>query len=480
MKIANQLNKLWEMCIHAPVRTTIVITIIVATVITSAAALAWGPSRPTYTADKPADHVTFNSITDNPMYGDERNFFRVKAADAPNSSYSDITKVEPGKDYVGYVYFHNNAAKNLNDEAHDKVGVATGTKLRIAMPGGVEADGEKTGLSAFIYADNATPKQVFDDAFLESDVDVALRYIPGSAKIASKGAVNGQTLPDSLIDNGTPLGYDSLNGILPGCDEFSGYVTFKFRADAPNFTIKKKVSEHGADDWKDKISAKVGEKVDYLISYKNTGSVQQNKVLVKDKLPTGMTYEKGSSILANSHNKDGIATNDGLTVDGLNIGSYAPQGDAAVKFSAKVNKVEECGVNDLVNTATAITQNGKKSATAIVTVEGQCAPNECKPGIPKGDERCKAEECPAGHVKDEETGECVASPSTLPTTGPAEIIAGLIGLGAISAGIVYYIKSRKELEGAIAEAAGESSSTDAPKLLKARTDSKPSDDKKDF
>ena len=65
---------------------------------TSAGALAWGPERPTYTIEKPADHVTFNSITNNPAYGDERNFVRIKEAGAPASAYSDDTKVEPAND----------------------------------------------------------------------------------------------------------------------------------------------------------------------------------------------------------------------------------------------------------------------------------------------------------------------------------------------------------------------------------------------
>lgn len=30
-------------------------------------AFAWGPERPTYTMKNPADHPTFNSITDNPV-----------------------------------------------------------------------------------------------------------------------------------------------------------------------------------------------------------------------------------------------------------------------------------------------------------------------------------------------------------------------------------------------------------------------------
>ena len=33
--------------------------------------MAWGPERPTYTNEKPADHAVFNSITNNAAVGDE-------------------------------------------------------------------------------------------------------------------------------------------------------------------------------------------------------------------------------------------------------------------------------------------------------------------------------------------------------------------------------------------------------------------------
>ena len=38
----------------------------------------WGPDRRTYTMTTPAKYAVFNSITDNPNYGDERNFVTTK------------------------------------------------------------------------------------------------------------------------------------------------------------------------------------------------------------------------------------------------------------------------------------------------------------------------------------------------------------------------------------------------------------------
>ena len=85
---------------------------------------AWGPERPTYTNESPSDHVTFNSITDNIAIGDERNFVRIAEAGI-NYELVDTLAIEPGKEYIVYIYYHNNAASNLNSTG---VGIANGEK----------------------------------------------------------------------------------------------------------------------------------------------------------------------------------------------------------------------------------------------------------------------------------------------------------------------------------------------------------------
>src|SRR3990167_10124164 len=116
------MNKFFAAIKRAPKRTA-VLSAVVAAVLVPAGLLAWGPDRPTYTINNPADHVTFNSITDNPAYGDERNFVRIKDASAANSTYTDNIALTPGKEYEVYVYYHNNASSTLNDAAHNAKGI---------------------------------------------------------------------------------------------------------------------------------------------------------------------------------------------------------------------------------------------------------------------------------------------------------------------------------------------------------------------
>lgn len=71
-------------------------------------AASWGPERDLYSWSSPADHVVFNSLTDNPTLGDERNFVRVRKA-GTNDTLVDVLEVEPGDVVEVFVYYHNNA-----------------------------------------------------------------------------------------------------------------------------------------------------------------------------------------------------------------------------------------------------------------------------------------------------------------------------------------------------------------------------------
>lgn len=417
-------------------------------------ATAWGPDRPTFSINSPATYVTFNSITDNPAYGDERNFLRLKEASASSSTYSDETTIVAGKEYEAYVYFHNNASATFNDASHNHLGIARNTKMRIAMPGVLKA-GQRTGMTGYISADNANPGTVHDDTFMTSETDVVLRFLPGTANIYSWGSVDGQQLSDSIVTDGVLLGYNSLDGNLPGCHEFAGYVKFRFKAVAPDFSVTKQVSEAGKNKWTDNVSAKPGDTVDFLISYKNTGTVQQDNVVIQDTLPQGLSYVAGSSFLANSGNPNGIETDDGVTDGGINVGSYSPNGDAYLKFSATVgNDLPACGPNTLRNVAKVITANGNKTDEATVTTEIVCEPDECLPGIPHGDERCN-----------------VTPVTELPSTGPLEwaVTAMMVALVALVG--TYWYRSRRQLRNALSGAGANNTTTSTESSEPATADS---------
>ena len=74
------MNKITTFIKRIPKKASLLVLILAAAIIIPANLFAWGPDRPTYTIEHPADHVTFDSITNNPDYGDERNFVTIKDA----------------------------------------------------------------------------------------------------------------------------------------------------------------------------------------------------------------------------------------------------------------------------------------------------------------------------------------------------------------------------------------------------------------
>ena len=416
------MSKLISMLRRAPKRFYAIIAIIAAVIIVPATLLAWGPDRPTYTIEKPADHVTFNSIINNPSQGDERNFVQVREANASNTTYADSIGLVSGHEYVVFVYYHNNAASNLNASG---VGVANGAYVKAQIPAVVNNGSTDTKAVGYVGASNASPGEVWDDISFSNTTgsDLKLRYVPGSTTIHNLGSTNGQTMADSIVTTGAPLGYNALNGVLNGCNEYAGYVTFRVSAEQPNFTLTKQVHKTGTTGWKETDAVNIGDSVDYLVTYKNTSTVAQDNVVIKDVLPAGISYIAGSTSVANGTNPNGVTVGDNITTaTDINIGDYAAGAAAYIKFSAKVSASKDslvCGLNTFHNIARAETDDGNKEDDADVTVTKECQPTP--PVTPP------------------------TTPTELPVTGAGENILAILGLGAIVTSFAYYRASRRQV-----------------------------------
>lgn len=192
---------------------------------------AYGPERPTYTNEKPADHAVFNSITNNAAVGDERDFVRVEEKNS-GRPYSSEIEVEAGKQYEVYIYYHNDASATYNTKKYNYVGVARDVRLASNFPQQLKA-GERGAIVGLIAASNTDPKEVWDEAYITAKQDMTLHYVEGSAKIYNGYKVNGSTLSTSLFnESGTFLGLNELNGVILGCDEYSGQVVYTIETKA--------------------------------------------------------------------------------------------------------------------------------------------------------------------------------------------------------------------------------------------------------
>ena len=335
---------------------------------------AWGPARPSFTIEKPADYITFNSITNNPVIGgDEKDFVGIREVGS-NAKWTNNMKVQNGKEYYVRMYVHNNAASNLNLVAENvvaKLNVPTTTTKNVTVQGQISAS-------------NAKPNTVWDEATFSSDNDFNLAYVAGSALFENNG-MGTTKLPDSIVNNtGAKLGYDKLDGKIPGCFQYAGYVTVKVKAqvsqpqEKTNIDLAKTVRNktNGEKSWVETANAKSGDTVQFQIHAKNTGSAGIQNLVIRDILPKGLNYVAGSTKLYNTSNPKGLKVSDNVIQNsGINIGSYQPNGDAYVRFDATVsaeNSLPVCGENTLTNIAQASDQKIVKNDTASVKVTKKC------------------------------------------------------------------------------------------------------------
>ena len=432
------MSKFASLIAKAPKRLIAATLMVASAIIIPAAALGWGPDRPTYTVANPANHNTFNSITNNPHYGDERNFVTIKEASNQNAGgWKDDITVENGKEYLVRMYVHNNANANLNLVAKD-------VTAKFNIP---SYEAKKIQIDGYLTSSNATPNKIWDQAIFHGDSNFKLQFVNGSAKFSNNVFPSGTSIPNSVVSTGALLGYDAMNGNIPGCFQYDGYLTFKVKAVTSDFDIQKTVRIEGAEDktFKENVAIKPGDKVEYQIAFKNTGGTQLNDVVIKDTLPKGMSYVAGSTYLHTAKNGTRQVA-DGLTTNGLNIGDYAPGATAYLKFVATLDKnVElECGTNIFKNTVKSTTSVGAKTDTANVTTSKKCDEEQ-----PKKITVCEVSTNKIISIKESEFDASKHSKDLkdceLPHTGPAENIVAIVGLGALIASAAYYIASRRAL-----------------------------------
>ena len=405
-------------------------------------ASAWGPERETYTNANPAPQAVFNSITDNAAVGDERDFVRIVEVrnDGQKDPYvSDLT-VRAGHDYEVYIYYHNNASGTYNAVEYGYKGVARNARVSAVFPQSLKA-GEKGQVAGVISADRTLVEKVWDEANITAEEDVTLAYISDSAKLYNQGKANGTTLAaeDLFTSDGAVLGYNTLNGVVYGCDEYSGHIVFQIRATAvtqpsSTFEMDKKVSKDGGKTWLDDAEVKPGQEVEFKVTYKNTGTLAQSITAV-DTLEDGqgMEYVVGSTRIVMNGTERIIndEDNDGLFGGGVAVGEIEPGAIAEIYYKVKFGEAStfECGKTVLYNLAGVSAQATGNDSMGVATAHDK--------------------------VRIEVTRDEGCLPTELPSTGPAELVlAGVIVAGLI-VGIFYYVNSARTLKRLENEAKGE-------------------------
>ncbi|WP_280235993.1 hypothetical protein [Nocardia cyriacigeorgica] len=316
----------------------------------------WGPGRSEYHHDeRPMNTVVLNSVSNNPAYGDERDFFRVRDL-TDDGPWGNAVTLIPGHDYEFSIFYSNNSPGL----------VATFLRARTAIPALVRPNsGTGQIAKAHLSASNAAPKQVWDTVRLETDTVIDLRYVQASARIHNNGPTDESILSSALFADGTLIGSQELNGVLVGGGEYDGTVRFTVTADKPGFNVEAAVRFPDTPEWKPSVSAAPGQRIEVQIAYQNTGTTDQLDVTVAIDIPPSLTFTPGSAIAVSPAQPNGVGVSDDLTGRGINIGHYHG-GDNAFIYFLLTTADTGCGTATLAPRV--ITANGTKTTSAEITV----------------------------------------------------------------------------------------------------------------
>lgn len=333
---------------------------------------AWGDNgnypdgRRSYTIDQInhgvlGNKIVFNSIKDS-VIGDEKNFVGARENTGINAGANnvwngnDIT-VEDGKEYLVRLYVHNNSP--LGEDA-----VSRNTRVAFNVP---TESSTSLQVNGFIFSDNASPSEYWDYVNFNSDHIFHLEYVYGSAIIENNGIGSrkgGYPLDDEIVTaakskNGVQIGYNKLDGNVPGCYQYASYITIKVKAvfdsktvgSNSDFRIEQTMRKVGTKDWSANVNAQVGDVLEIQGTYTNISDESQRGVMIRSVLPRNFEYIPGSTVLYNTNHMQGLAiAQDDIVTNGINIGNYGAKGNAFVRFKVKVvDNSLQCGGNVLVN-----------------------------------------------------------------------------------------------------------------------------------
>ena len=341
-------------------------------------AYAWGDNiggRDTYSLQEVnegalGDTITFNSISfqdsDYTWYkeatGDdlpsgiiteEANFVGARMVEenqgAQNVWNGNEIKAVDGGFYYIRLYAHNNSLGGYDAVAED-------TKVSFHIP---QESASSIRVNGYITSSNAYPSEYVDYVDFVAEQPFHLEYVYGSALLENNGigADGGIQLSDDIAaseSGGVLIGYDELDGRVPGCYQYANYITIMVKVVYDySFALDTQVRLVGSVDesWQKEGAAEIGDTVEFQLTYENTDGFTQEDVVIRSVLPDNLEYVAGSTVLYNVNYPNGLVSDTDAVVDnGINIGAYTAGSNAYIRFTAKVVDVDLAwGSNTLVN-----------------------------------------------------------------------------------------------------------------------------------
>lgn len=304
-----------------------------------------------------------------------------------------------------------------NMENEDSGLVAQNLKVKIAVP---TSAGKIQTVTSTVSADNANT--VVDTATINLSLDRAyLEYIPGTAKWRHNAGTNAspnyvtETIGDAVVGDGVVL-----ENAQP-CFNFGATVTAEYRVLADVVSITKKVRTLGETAWVTENTAKPGDTLEYLITFKNEGNTVLRNVAIGDNMPAKVTYVPGSTKLKNGTFPNGTSiTSDNITTGGIDVGNYNPGAVGYVWFQAKIASDIAPGTYKLTNVGVVRPEGMNEHYNTAVTLVAVNAPAPTPTPTP------------------------TPTPA-LPETGVEGAAAGMAGSGALGYSLYAWRRSKRNL-----------------------------------
>jgi uncharacterized repeat protein (TIGR01451 family) len=316
----------------------------------------WTPERTVLDWNNPdqrkgsMDGPRINTFINTPYYGDERAFFDARMSDADGQDaqahYDVLEGVASGtREVVLRTYVHNGA----NEETNDGVGMARDAKVRITLP-----DGTASALRARSYISVSNPApgypaEVTDTTELTDDSKFSISYVPGSAKLYNAVHKDGIGLADSIVADGVPIGYETMDGNLPGCFGYQAIVEIKVKVEQAELDLRKQVRKEGATEYGKIAQLQPGETAEWLVRVQNKGDATLANVKLWDKLPPHIEVVPQSVRwiyrAADGQDRDVVQSDSDLFDNYVDFGNWDTGGGFYLRFdTVALDNFDTCSV----------------------------------------------------------------------------------------------------------------------------------------
>ncbi len=132
--------------------------------------------------------------------------------------------------------------------------------------------------------------------------------------------------------------------------------------DATGLSIEKlgKNITRGQSTPQTSLTAKPGDTLEFYIRVRSFSSSVLTNVLIRDIMPSGITYLAGTTSINNN------LTADGITGSGISVGNLNPNSEVIIRFNARVNDNSFInGKTSLTNTIVASSNNSSSTSSNI-------------------------------------------------------------------------------------------------------------------